>query len=105
MENEEFILGENTIGDSIITNNKVEFSADNENLEKIKENKIIYGIKMSRGINQTLIWKILKKVYENKDDEGIKLANKLKVSHPEEFANAVKCLVSKKRIDYINSIC
>lgn len=105
MENEEFILGENTIGDSIITNNEVKFSADNENLEKIKENKIIYGIKMSRGINQTLIWKILKKVYENKDDEGIKLANELKVSHPEEFVNAVKCLVSKKRIDYINSIC
>ena len=105
MENEEFILGENTIGDSIITNNEVKFSADNENLEKIKENKIIYGIKMSRGINQTLIWKILKKVYENKDDEGIKLVNELKVSHPEEFANAVKCLVSKKRIDYINSIC
>ena len=105
MENEEFILGENTIGDSIITNNEVKFSANNENLEKIKENKIIYGIKMSRGINQTLIWKILKKVYENKDDEGIKLVKELKTSHPEEFTKAVKCLVSKKRIDYINSIC
>ena len=70
-----------------------------------KEEKIIYGIKVSKGINQTLIWKVLKKVYENKDEEGIKIVKELKNQYPEVFKNAVKCLVSKKRINYINSIC
>ena len=70
-----------------------------------KEEKTIYGIKVSKGINQTLIWKVLKKVYENKDEEGIKIVKELKNQYPEAFENAVKCLVSKKRINYINSIC
>ena len=70
-----------------------------------KEEKTIYGIKVSKGINQTLIWKVLKKVYENKDEEGIKIVKELKIQYPEIFENAVKCLVSKKKIDYINSIC
>ena len=70
-----------------------------------KEEKTIYGIKVSKDINQTLIWKVLKKVYENKDEEGIKIVKELKNQYPEVFENAVKCLVSKKRIDYINSIC
>ena len=69
-----------------------------------KEEKTIYGIKVSKGINQTLIWKILKKVYENKDEEGTKIVKELKNQYPEVFENAVKCLVSKKRINYINSI-
>ena len=70
-----------------------------------KEEKTIYGIKVSKGINQTLIWKVLKKVYENKDEEGAKIVKELKNQYPEVFENAVKCLVSKKRINYINSIC
>ena len=70
-----------------------------------KEEKTIYGIKVSKGINQTLIWKVLNKVYENKDEEGIKIVKELKNQYPEVFENAVKCLVSKKRINYINSIC
>ena len=70
-----------------------------------KEEKTIYGIKVSKGINQTLIWKVLKKAYENKDEEGIKIVKELKIQYPEIFENAVKCLVSKKRINYINSIC
>ena len=71
--------------------------------EKVKE--VIYGIKVSKGINQTLIWKVLKKVCENKNEEGIKIANELKEKYPEAFSGAVRCLVSKKRINYINSIC
>ena len=69
-----------------------------------KEEKTIYGIKVSKDINQTLIWKVLKKAYENKDEEGIKIVKELKIQYPEIFENAVKCLVSKKRINYINSI-
>ena len=66
---------------------------------------MIYGIKVSTGVNQTLIWKVLKKVCENKDEEGIRIANELKEKYPETFSGAVRCLVSKKRINYIDSIC
>ena len=70
-----------------------------------KEKEIIYGIKVSKGINQTLIWKVLKKVCKLKNEEGTKIANELKEKYPEAFQGAVRCLVSKKRINYINSIC
>ena len=84
---------------------------EEQNVEKkvkneLKEEKeIVYGVKVSKGVNQTLIWKVLKKVYENKDEEGTKITKELKEKYPETFENAVKCLVSKKRINYINSIC
>ena len=88
---------------------KVEKQNVEKNVKKVKnepkEEKTIYGIKVSKGINQTLIWKILKKVYENKDEEGTKIVKELKNQYPEVFENAVKCLISKKRINYINSIC
>ncbi len=71
--------------------------------EKVKE--VIYGIKVSKGINQTLIWKGLKKVCELKNEEGTKIAKELKEKYPIPFEGAVRCLVSKKRINYINSIC
>ena len=82
----------------------VEKKVKNESKEK-KEKEIIYGVKVSKGVNQTLIWKVLKKVYENKDEEGTKIAKELKEKYPETFEGAVRCLVSKKRINYINSIC
>ena len=78
-------------------------SGKNEKAEKVKE--VIYGIKVSKGINQTLIWKVLKKVCELKNEEGTKIAKELKEKYPEAFSGAVRCLVSKKRINYINSIC
>ena len=74
-----------------------------EKAEKVKE--VIYGIKVSKGINQTLIWKVLKKVCELKNEEGTKITKELKEKYPEAFSGAVRCLVSKKRINYINSIC
>ena len=74
-----------------------------EKAEKVKE--VIYGIKVFKGINQTLIWKVLKKVCELKNEEGTKIAKELKEKYPEAFSGAVRCLVSKKRINYINSIC
>ena len=83
-------------------NNETE--TENKPKEK-KEKEVIYGIKVSTGVNQTLIWKVLKKVCENKDEEGIRIANELKEKYPEIFSGAVRCLVSKKRINYIDSIC
>ena len=70
--------------------------------EKITD--VVYGIKVVKGINQTCIWKILKKVCENKDVEGTLVANQLRKQYPDAFKGAVRCLVSKKRINYINSI-
>ena len=87
-----------------VEESNVEKKVKNESKEK-KEKEIIYGVKVSKGVNQTLIWKVLKKVYENKDEEGTKIAKELKEKYPETFEGAVRCLVSKKRIDYINSIC
>ena len=81
-----------------------ETKTENKPKEK-KEKEVIYGIKVSTGVNQTLIWKVLKKVCENKDEEGIRIANELKEKYPETFSGAVRCLASKKRINYIDSIC
>ena len=72
------------------------------NVEKKVET--IYGIKVVKGINQTCIWKILKKVCENKDEKGTIVANQLSKQYPDAFKGAVRCLVSKKRINYIESI-
>ena len=69
-----------------------------------KKVETIYGIKVVKGINQTCIWKILKKVCENKDEKGTLVANQLKTQYPDAFRGAVRCLVSKKRINYIDSI-
>ena len=101
----QYLIEEEKVSEPVkIEEPNVEKKVKNESKEK-KEKEIIYGVKVSKGVNQTLIWKVLKKVYENKDEEGIKITKELKEKYPETFENAVKCLVSKKRIDYINSIC
>ena len=87
----------------LLPSGKVEKVEKAKKAEKVKE--VIYGIKVSKGINQTLIWKVLKKVCELKNEEGTKIAKELKEKYPEAFSGAVRCLVSKKRINYINSIC
>ena len=101
----QYLIEEEKISEPVkVEKPNVEKKVKNESKEK-KEKEIIYGVKVSKGVNQTLIWKVLKKVYENKDEEGTKIAKELKEKYPETFEGAVRCLVSKKRIDYINSIC
>ena len=101
----QYLIEEEKVSEPVkIKEPNVEKKVKNESKEK-KEKEIIYGVKVSKGVNQTLIWKVLKKVYENKDEEGTKIAKELKEKYPETFEGAVRCLVSKKRIDYINSIC
>ena len=101
----QYLIEEEKVSEPVkIEEPNVEKKVKNESKEK-KEKEIIYGVKVSKGVNQTLIWKVLKKVYENKDEEGTKIAKELKEKYPEIFEGAVRCLVSKKRIDYINSIC
>ena len=73
--------------------------------KKEKVTGYIYGVPVIYGnINQTTIWKILKEVCKNKDDEGTKVANDLYKNHKEVFEGAKRCLVTKKRIAYIDSI-
>lgn len=93
--------------------NKVEEPKAEEPVETPKEHKqrktqvtgYIYGVPVIRGnVNQTTIWKILKEVCKNKDDEGTKVANDLYKNHKEVFEGAKRCLVTKKRIAYVDSI-
>ena len=51
----------------LLPSGKVEKAKKAKKAEKVKE--VIYGIKVSKGINQTLIWKVLKKVCELKNEE------------------------------------
>lgn len=96
-----------------VEENEVEEPNAEEPVETPKEHKqrktqvtgYIYGIPVIRGnVNQTTIWKILKEVCKNKDDEGTKVANDLYEHHKEVFEGAKRCLVTKKRIAYIDSI-
>lgn len=63
----------------------------------------IYGIPI-KTINQTTIWKILKAVCEKQDEKGTEIANQLFAQYPEIFNNSKRCLASKKKIAYIDSI-
>lgn len=96
-----------------IEENEVEEPKAKEPAETPKEHKqrktqvtgYIYGVPVIRGnVNQTTIWKILKEVCKNKDDEGTKVANDLYKNHKEVFEGAKRCLVTKKRIAYVDSI-
>lgn len=96
-----------------VEENEVEEPKAEEPAETPKERKqrktqvtgYIYGVPVIRGnVNQTTIWKILKEVCKNKDDEGTKVANDLYEHHKEVFEGAKRCLVTKKRIAYIDSI-
>lgn len=96
-----------------IEENETEEPKAEEPAETPKEHKqrktqvtgYIYGVPVIRGnVNQTTIWKVLKEVCKNKDDEGTKVANDLYEHHKEVFEGAKRCLVTKKRIAYIDSI-
>ena len=103
---EPVLLNKNCFGNEIIDE-----SADNENIQKhntikreiIIDSKEIYGIPV-KTINQTAIWKILKAICEKQDAEGTQVANQLFVKYPEIFNNSKRCLASKKKIAYIDSI-
>ena len=64
----------------------------------------IYGVKIIQGINQTIIWKVLKKVCDQKDQEGKRIVRDLYKEFPDVFEGAKKCLILKNRIEYIDSI-
>ena len=95
-----------------------------EETENMSENKLddnrtraeraitgeLYGIPVKYNkINQTTIWKILNKIYNDRKVEKnannvIEIVKKLKSEHPTAFAGAYKCLVAKCRMAYIDEV-
>lgn len=111
IEDAEEIEPETEVPNEEMTDNvepKAEEPAETPKAPKQRKTQVtgyIYGVPVIRGnVNQTTIWKILKEVCKNKDDEGTKVANDLYEHHKEVFEGAKRCLVTKKRIAYIDSI-
>ena len=122
---EEDTLNEEIQNENIPTEEENKVSEDiEEETENTSENKLddnrtraeraitgeLYGIPVKYNkINQTTIWKILNKIYNDRKVEKntnnvIEIVKKLKSEHPTAFAGAYKCLVAKCRMAYIDEV-
>ena len=128
---EEGNLNENISAEEANPNENIPTEEENKASEDIKEetentseNKLddnrtraeraitgeLYGIPVKYNkINQTTIWKILNKIYNDRKVEKnannvIEIVKKLKSEHPTAFAGAYKCLVAKCRMAYIDEV-
>ena len=110
--------------ENIPTEEENKVSEDIEKTKNTSENKLddnrtraeraitgeLYGIPVKYNkINQTTIWKILNKIYNDRKVEKntnnvIEIVKKLKSEHPTAFAGAYKCLVAKCRMAYIDEV-
>ena len=118
-------IAEDTSNENIPTEEENKVSEDiEEETENTSENKLddnrtraeraitgeLYGIPVKYNkINQTTIWKILNKIYNDRKVEKnannvIEIVKKLKSEHPTAFAGAYKCLVAKCRMAYIDEV-
>ena len=97
----------------------IEEETENTSENKLDDNRTraeraitgeLYGIPVKYNkINQTTIWKILNKIYNDRKVEKnannvIEIVKKLKLEHPTAFAGAYKCLVAKCRMAYIDEV-
>ena len=97
----------------------IEEETENTSENKLDDNRTraeraitgeLYGIPVKYNkINQTTIWKILNKIYNDRKVEKnannvIEIVKKLKSEHPTAFAGAYKCLVAKCRMAYIDDV-
>ena len=122
---DEDTLNEEIPNENIPTEEENKVSEDiEEETENTSENKLddnrtraeraitgeLYGIPVKYNkINQTTIWKILNKIYNDRKVEKnannvIEIVKKLKSEHPTAFAGAYKCLVAKCRMAYIDEV-
>ena len=117
-------LSEEIPNENIPVEEENKVSEDIEETENTSENKLddnrtraeraitgeLYGIPVKYNkINQTTIWKILNKIYNDRKIEKntnnvIEIVKKLKSEHPTAFAGAYKCLVAKCRMAYIDEV-
>ena len=123
--NENIPTEEGNLNENIPTEEENKVSEDiEEETENTSENKLddnrtraeraitgeLYGIPVKYNkINQTTIWKILNKIYNDRKVEKntnnvIEIVKKLKSEHPTAFAGAYKCLVAKCRMAYIDEV-
>ena len=97
----------------------IEEETENTSENKLDDNRTraeraitgeLYGIPVKYNkVNQTTIWKILNKIYNDRKVEKnannvIEIVKKLKSEHPTAFAGAYKCLVAKCRMAYIDEV-
>ena len=97
----------------------IEEETENTSENKLDDNRTraeraitgeLYGIPVKYNkINQTTIWKILNKIYNDRKVEKntnnvIEIVKKLKSEHPTAFAGAYQCLVAKCRMAYIDEV-
>ena len=97
----------------------IEEETENTSENKLDDNRTraeraitgeLYGIPVKYNkVNQTTIWKILNKIYNDRKIEKnannvIEIVKKLKSEHPTAFAGAYKCLVAKCRMAYIDEV-
>ena len=121
---DEDTLNEEIPNENIPTEEENKVSEDIEKTKNTSENKLddnrtraeraitgeLYGIPVKYNkINQTTIWKILNKIYNDRKVEKntnnvIEIVKKLKSEHPTAFAGAYKCLVAKCRMAYIDEV-
>ena len=123
--NENILTEEENPNEDITAEEENKVSEDiEEETENTSENKLddnrtraeraitgeLYGIPVKYNkINQTTIWKILNKIYNDRKVEKnannvIEIVKKLKSEHPTAFAGAYKCLVAKCRMAYIDEV-
>ena len=123
-------IAEDTLNEEILNENipaeeenkvseDIEEETENTSENKLDDNRTraeraitgeLYGIPVKYNkINQTTIWKILNKIYNDRKVEKntnnvIEIVKKLKSEHPTAFAGAYKCLVAKCRMAYIDEV-
>ena len=123
-------IAEDTLNEEILNENipaeeenkvseDIEEETENASENKLDDNRTraeraitgeLYGIPVKYNkINQTTIWKILNKIYNDRKVEKntnnvIEIVKKLKSEHPTAFAGAYKCLVAKCRMAYIDEV-
>ena len=114
-EETEEVMSENDETEEFILETKNEGIIDNikETEGKVKITGHLYGVPVKFDkINQTTIWKILIKLYDNRKDENDKysledkkyLVKQLQQLDEKVFAGAFRCLVSKTKQNYIEEL-
>lgn len=102
--NDEMVIDSN---DVYIFDNKV------EKIGKVNVTGHIYGIPVKAdNINQTIMWKVLMELYKNRNDENdiypieqkVLCVKTLKAINEETFEGAYRCLVSKTKKSYIDTL-
>lgn len=110
ISNEEAVIENEVMIDS---NDVYIFDSRAEKIGKVNVTGHIYGVPVKAdNINQTTMWKVLMELYKNRDDENdiypieqkVLCIKTLKAIDEETFEGAYRCLVSKTKKNYIDTL-